>query len=253
MIGIFDSGLGGLTALCEARKLLPHTDIVYFGDTARCPYGVKSEKTLLRYTEEAISLLEGYGADRILAACGTVSSVALPQLRGRGAAQLYGVCNEGLSHITGESIAVIATPATVRSHAFRDAILARLPTARVTETACPLFVAMAENGLLDPHDPVVYELVRRSLAPIKKDPPDTLVLGCTHFPLLSEAIQAVLPEARLYNVGKEAAMALLPEREDENETGKTLILLSDLDDVYEATVRRIIGKDTAAEIRAVSI
>lgn len=251
MIGIFDSGLGGLTALCEARRLLPQTDIVYFGDTARCPYGVKSEKTLLRYTEEAISLLESYGASRILAACGTVSSVALPHFRKSASAHLYGVCEEGLSHISGESIAVIATPATVRSHAFRDAIRARLPKARVFETACPLFVTMVENGLSDPRDPVVLELVSRSLAPIKESPPDTLVLGCTHFPLLADAIKAVLPDTLLYDVGKEAAKALLPETD--RERGKTLILLSDLDDGYEATVRRIIGSSTDAEIRAVSI
>lgn len=251
MIGIFDSGLGGLTALCESRKLLPRTDIVYFGDTARCPYGVKSEKTLLRYTEEAISLLKSYGADRILAACGTVSSVTLPRLRDRVTAKLYGVCEEGLAEISGEKIAVIATPATVRSHAFRDAIKKRLPKASVTETACPMFVAMAENGLCDPHDPVVRELVSRSLAPIKEDPPDTLVLGCTHFPLLAGAIKAVLPKARLYDVGKEAAKSLLPETD--KETGNTLILLSDLDDGYEATVRRIIGSSTDAEVRAATI
>ena len=251
MIGIFDSGLGGLTALCEARRLLPHTDIVYFGDTARCPYGVKSEKTLLRYTEEAISLLESYGADRILAACGTVSSVALPRLRDRVTAELYGVCEEGLAEISGEKIAVIATPATVRSHAFRDAIKKRLPKASVTETACPMFVAMAENGLRDPSDPVVRELVSRSLAPLKGSPPDTLVLGCTHFPLLAEAIRQFLPQTRLYDVGKEAAKALLPERD--REAGKTLILLSDLDDGYEATVRRIVGEGVGAEIRAASI
>lgn len=251
MIGIFDSGLGGLTALCEARRLLPHADVVYFGDTARCPYGVKSEKTLLRYTEEAISLLEGYGASRILAACGTVSSVALPRLRGSFKARLYGICEEGLAGIAGDRIAVIATPATVRSHAFRYAIEKRLPKAHITELACPLFVAMAENGLRDPRDPVVRELVSRSLAPLKESPPDTLVLGCTHFPLLADAIKAVLPTTRLYDVGKEAARALLPEAE--GETGKTLILLSDLDEGYEASVRRIIGSSTDAEIRAVSI
>ena len=251
MIGIFDSGLGGLTALCEARRLLPHTDIVYFGDTARCPYGVKSAKTLLRYTEEAVTLLEAHGADRILAACGTVSSVALPRLRGSFKARLYGICEEGLAGIAGDRIAVIATPATVRSHAFRYAIEKRLPKTHITELACPLFVAMAENGLLDPFDPVVRELVSRSLAPIKEDPPDTLVLGCTHFPLLAGAIKAVLPDTLLYDVGKEAAKALLPEAD--RERGNTLILLSDLDDGYEATVRRIIGSSTDAEIRAATI
>ena len=251
MIGIFDSGLGGLTALCEARKLFRHTDLVYFGDTARCPYGVKSEKTLIRYTEEAITLLESYGADRILAACGTVSSVALPHLRHRTETKLYGVCEEGLADVSGEKIAVIATPATVRSHAFRNAIRKRLPNASVTETACPMFVAMVENGLCDPHDPVVRELVSRSLAPIKDDPPDTLVLGCTHFPLLSDAIKAVLPKARLYDVGKEAAKALLPETD--KESGNTLILLSDLDDGYKAAVRRIVGNAPDVKIQAVSM
>lgn len=249
MIGIFDSGLGGLTALKEVHALLPHTDLLYFGDTARMPYGGRSDKTLIRYTREAVSFLTRAGASRILAACGTVSSVVLPTLRDASPVPVYGVVDAAAKAANGRRIAVIATAATARSHAFRYAIRNYHPTSDVCELACPIFAPMVENGLFSPRDPVVCELVRRALLPLKDFLPDTVVLGCTHFPLLREAIENETKGAHLIDVGKEAARTLLPEKDAE--TGSVRICVSDANPAFRETARLFLGEELSFEIEEV--
>lgn len=251
MIGVFDSGLGGLTALKELHALLPHTDLLYFGDTARMPYGGRSEKTLLRYTKEAVAFLVNAGASQILTACGTVSSVVLPFLRDASPVPLYGVVDAAARVANGRRIAVIATAATVRSHAFRDAIKKHHPSAAVCELACPLFAPMVENGLLSKDDPVVYELVRRALLPLRAFSPDTLVLGCTHFPLLSEVIKSVTAPARLIDVGKEAARTLLPRTDKEE--GRVRICVSEANPAFRETASLFLGGSINAAIEEVTL
>lgn len=251
MIGIFDSGLGGLTALREVRALLPQTDILYLGDTARMPYGGRSAKTLVRYTREAVAFLTKAGASRILAACGTVSSVVLPTLRDASPVPVYGVVDAAAKAADGRRIAVIATSATVRSHAFRYAIKHYHPSSDVYELACPFFAPMVENGLFSPRDPVVCELVRRALLPLREFSPDTVVLGCTHFPLLREAIGQVIRGARMIDVGKEAARTLTPEEDTEN--GTVRICVSDASPAFCETARLFLGDELSFEIEEVTL
>ncbi len=229
MIGIFDSGLGGLSAAAALRRLLPHADILYFGDTARNPYGTRSPDVIRLYAEDALRFLTENGASYALAACGTVSAVALASLRKTAKIPLFGVIEPAVSALeNARHVAVLATEASVRSHAYRDRILCRFPSVRVTELACPFFVPMVENGLTDARDPLVQALVAREVAPLRSDPPDTVLLGCTHFPVLKSSIAAVFPSASVISAGDAAANALaacLPDTE-KHQGGRLSIYLT---------------------------
>ena len=212
MIGVFDSGLGGLTALCELRRLRPDLDITYFGDTARVPYGTRSPDMICRWAEGALRFLASRGAEAILVACGTVSSVALPRLSEKFSIPLIGVVDPAAIVAYRLSrrrvIGVIGTEATVRSRAFESALhsLGRVATVSV---ACPLFVSLAENGFTDPADPVTRAAAEHYLAPLRRAGIDIHILGCTHFPLLAPHIQRALPDVRLIGAGEAAAAALV--------------------------------------------
>lgn len=194
-IGVFDSGVGGLTVLAALRDRLPNDDFLYLGDTARLPYGTKSSATIVRYSLQAAALLVARGVRALVIACNTASSVALPALRERyGVMPVIGVVEPGAAAAVAASrtgrIAVIATEGTVRGGAYQRAILARRPDAQVSALACPLFVALAEEGWQD--NEVARAAARCYLQPLlAQAQPDTLVLGCTHFPLLRSAIAAV--------------------------------------------------------------
>lgn len=197
-IGVFDSGVGGLTVLRALRERLPHERFVYLGDTARLPYGTKSAESIHRYSLQAADVLAATGVKCLVIACNTASAVALPALQDRFAPMpVIGVVEPGAragceASTTGR-IAVIATESTVRGGAYQRAIAARRPDAQVVAQPCALFVALAEEGWTD--GPIVEAVARRYLAPVFDTPnaPDTLVLGCTHFPVLTDAIRAVLP------------------------------------------------------------
>lgn len=212
MLGVFDSGLGGLTALWELRRLRPDLDIAYFGDTARVPYGTRSPDMICRWAEGALRFLASKGAEAILVACGTVSSVALPRLAGKFSIPLIGVVEPAAlaAHRLSRRrvIGIIGTEATVRSRAF-EAALRRLGGVATVSLACPLFVSLAENGFTDPADPVTRAAAEYYLAPLRDAGIDTLILGCTHFPLLAPHIQRVLPGVRLVGAGEAAAAALV--------------------------------------------
>lgn len=211
-IGIFDSGLGGLTAVKELERLLPSESFVYFGDTGRIPYGTKSNETIRRYAAQDIRFLRSHQVKAILVACGTVSSVAgdVCEASGVPTFNVLGATAAAACRTTkNRRIAVIGTPATIASGAYRKALLTLDSDLFVRELACPMFVPLVENGYLDPADPVVRLVVARSLAQIPKDQVDTLILGCTHFPLLSAAIANQLgTSVTLINSGREAAAAL---------------------------------------------
>ena len=211
MIGVFDSGLGGLTAILELRRLRPDLDIVFFADTARIPYGTRSHATVTRYAREALDFLSSKGADAILVACGTVSSVALPTLAPIFPLPLWGVV-EPAAQIAyrvsqNKRIGIVATDATIRTHAFEDT-LGTLGSVATWSRACPLFVSMVENGFTSPKDPVAKAAILHYLGDAKRADIDTLILGCTHFPLLAAAIHAYLPKVRLIGAGESAAHAL---------------------------------------------
>ena len=253
MIGVFDSGLGGLSALSELRRILPSADFTYFGDTARTPYGTRSPDVILGYAEEAFAFLSRKGCRATLSACGTVSAVALPRLMGHTEMPLFGIITPAVDALfpkENENILVLATTATVESHAFAEAILKKEPTARVTEFACPFFVAMVENGLYG-DDPLVAACVRRTLAPLAALSPDAVILGCTHFPYLSGDIQAFFPAARVINAARVAAeslaAALPPEERTAN--GRVEIYVSDSVRRFRNTARPFFKDADTVEVK----
>ncbi len=211
-IGVFDSGLGGLTAVKELEAVLPGESIVYFGDTGRVPYGTRSRDTVRAYARQDMGFLLSRGVKAVLTACGTVSStsadigaalpvpyfdVILPTARGALAATRSG------------KIGVIATSATIHSDAYRLALAGLDPRLEVTSQACPLFVPLVENAFIDPEEEITRLVAERYLAPLQAAGIDTLILGCTHYPLLAPILRRVLgPEVALIDSGREAALAL---------------------------------------------
>ena len=220
-IGIFDSGLGGLSAVREIRTLLPHEDLVYFGDTGRVPYGTRSAETIRRYAAQDIRFLQTHAdCKAVVVACGTVSANALDDLCKNSSVPIIGVIDPAVAaaaHATQNGkIGVIATPSTIASDAYARALHALDERFSVTSCACALFVPLVENGFVDADDPIPRLTAERYLAPIKESGADTLILGCTHYPLLSAVISAVLPDVTLIDTGYEAAQSLaklLSERE----------------------------------------
>jgi glutamate racemase len=197
-IGVFDSGVGGLTVLRALRAAMPAENFIYLGDTARLPYGTKSAETVLRYSLQCAAALVQRRIRCLVVACNTASASALEALRAHHPAlPIIGVIEPGAQAAVAASvsqhIAVIATEGTIAGGAYATAIHRLNPAARVTSRACSLFVSMAEEGWID--GPIAEAVARRYLDPIFRhgDPPDTLVLGCTHFPALAAAIRAVLP------------------------------------------------------------
>jgi glutamate racemase len=194
-IGIFDSGLGGLTVVRAIRRRLPAERIVYFGDTARVPYGIKSGRTVTRFAAEDCQFLCRYDPKYIVAACNTASAAALPALQARFAPPLTGVIEPGAAAAVraggGRPIGVIATEGTIGSGAYRRAIHRHLPDAVVVEKACPLLVPLVEEGR-GPRDPLVRAALAEYLAEMRGAGVAALVLGCTHYPLIKEAIREAM-------------------------------------------------------------
>jgi glutamate racemase len=197
-VGVFDSGVGGLTVLRALVSALPHEDFLYLGDTARLPYGTKSPQTVARYSVRAAEALVERGIKGLVVACNTASATALPALRDRFAdLPVIGVIEPGAraaceASLTGR-IAVLATEATVKGGAYMDAILAIRPDAHVSQIAAQIFVALAEEGWSE--GPAVDAVAERYLAHLDARI-DTVVLGCTHFPLLAGAIVKQVGTAR---------------------------------------------------------
>lgn len=193
-IGVFDSGIGGLTVVKAVRDLLPNESISYLGDTARVPYGPKSPETVQRYAIELADMLIKRDAKALVVACNTVSSVALPALMKNFPVPVIGVIEPGaraaLAASRNRRIGVIGTRATIRSGAYEKALRAADPNVKVNSQACPLLVPLIEEGLLD--DEVTERMILRYLEPLLADEIDTLVLGCTHYPLLTGAMARVL-------------------------------------------------------------
>ena len=190
-IGVFDSGIGGLTVAAALGRVLPREDIFYVGDTARVPYGGRSAATIQRYSREISSLLLEERAKVIVVACNTASALAVPVLESELDVPVLGVIGPG-AHAAVQAtrsgkIGVIGTRATVRSRAFEDAIRSLDPGIQVSSMACPLLVPLIEEGWLE--DPVTDSVIERYLAPLLQEGIDTLVLGCTHYPLLQSAIR----------------------------------------------------------------
>ena len=195
-IGVFDSGLGGLTAVRELRQLLPSENIIYFGDTARVPYGGRSAEILLKYARQDVRFLRSHDIKAILVACGTVSTTALPQLRQESDIPILGVvepaCRRAAAVTRNRRVGLIATAASVRSGAYQRSLRQLDPDIAVTAKACPLFVPLVENGRFRRGDVVIETVAREYLEPLRREGLDTLILGCTHYPLLTDIIGDIM-------------------------------------------------------------
>ena len=209
-IGVFDSGLGGLTAVREMLDILPEEDIIYFGDTGRVPYGSKSNETIVKYAMQDARFLRKMGVKMIVAACGTVSSVAPDLSEELGVPYtgvVYPTCFSAVHATHTGRIGVIGTAATIASHSYKNRIQKKHPEFTVIEQACPLFVPLVENGMTDPDDEIVRLTVQRYLGVMKEQVVDTIILGCTHYPLLADAIARELGSGvTLIDSGKETAL-----------------------------------------------
>ena len=191
-IGVFDSGLGGLTAVRELRRILPGEDIVYFGDTGRVPYGTRGRDIIVEYAKQDIAFLLSKGVKAVIAACGTVSSTLPAEVAASLPVPYMGVVESAaraavLATKTGR-IGVIGTPATVASGSYPAAIRRLMPGAAITATACPLFVPLVENGYFGVQNPVTRLVAQDYLKDVKSAGVDTLILGCTHYPLIAPVL-----------------------------------------------------------------
>ena len=249
-IAVFDSGIGGLTVVSALRRELPWEDIVYLGDTARVPYGGKSRTTIERYSEEIASMLVAEGAKMVVVACNTASALALSRLRNVLPVPVEGVIGPGveaaLAATRSGHVAVIGTKATVGSGAYTGALQAARSDIRVTSMACPLLVPLVEEGLFD--DPVTDAVLERYLAEIRAGDADALVLGCTHYPLLSRAIARVAgPGISLVDSAANCARVVarhLDEaglRAPDGKTGSLDISFTDTPDGFLSVVRGALG------------
>ena len=210
-IGVFDSGVGGLTVVKALRELLPNENIFYLGDTARVPYGGKSASTVERYSIEMTDLLVAENVKAVVIACNSASAVALPKLEETLAVPVIGVIKPGaqaaLAATRNQHVGVIGTRATIKSGAYERELRALNPQVRVSACACPLLVPLIEEGWLE--DELTDRVIARYLGPLVHQGIDTLVLGCTHYPLLVHAISRALPKTvRLVDSARNCAMAV---------------------------------------------
>lgn len=196
-IGLFDSGLGGLTVMRELVSHLPHEKMIYFGDTARVPYGNKSPETILRYAIENTVFLLQKGIKLLIIPCNTATAFSLSKLRTFFSLPIMGVVDPGVRSAVAatknKKIAILGTRGTIKSEVYQQSILKCIPDAVLYPIACPLFVPLVEEGWTD-HE-VTRKVAEHYLEPLKKEKVDTVLLGCTHYPLLKEAIRNVLGDS----------------------------------------------------------
>ncbi len=254
-IGIFDSGIGGLTVARAIYSRLPGESTIYFGDTARVPYGPKSPETVRRYSLEILHWLLGQGVKLVVVACNTSTAHALPALRDASPVPVLGVIEPGsraaVAASQGGPAGVIGTAGTIASNAYPRAIHALAPALRVEQVACPLFVPLVEEGWFD--HPATELIAREYLAPLSKAGVDTLVLGCTHYPLLKPLLGRVMGEkVRLIDSAEETARAAaeaLEARGLEAPAGKPVyhrFVVSDDEPRFRQVGSRFIGEKLAS-------
>ena len=255
-IGVFDSGIGGLTVFKEIRRVLPRERLVYLGDTARFPYGTKSPSTVTRYSVENSAFLLKHQVKMLVVACNTASAYSLEVIRERFPLPAIGVVEPGAkaaAAVSGGRIGVIATEVTVHSEAYPKAIRRLNPSLAVFSQACPLLVSLVEEGWVD--NEIARKITEHYLADLRKSEIDTLVLGCTHYPLLKRTIGEVMGEG-LHIVdsaesASEEVASLLEEKgllRTEGE-GEAKIYVTDLPQRFERVGRLFLGGDLPAVVQ----
>jgi glutamate racemase len=261
-IGVFDSGIGGLTVVSALRALLPNESIFYLGDTARVPYGGKSAATVQRYSLEIAAMLLGEQAKTVVVACNTASALALPRLEETLPVPVTGVILPGARAAIAKTrtghIGVIGTRATIKSGAYERALRSLNPEIQVTARACPLLVPLIEEGWLE--SPITDEIIMQYLAPLLNGGIDTLVLGCTHYPLLRKAIARLVGEkVALVDSAQNCALAVRDLLAAENlgalatDAGTLRVALTDPPDAFLRVAREALALEVGeVELREVT-
>ena len=263
-IGVFDSGLGGLTAVRELARLMPEEDLIYFGDTGRVPYGGRSRDTITTYARQDVRFLRSFDPKAIVIACGTVSTTALDVLRRENDIPVFGVVGPAVRAAARQAksgpVGLIGTRATIRSGAYERALAKLRPELQVRAEACPLFVPLVENGRFRPGDPVIETVAAEYLTPMKEAGVDTLILGCTHYPLLREVIGAYMgPQVALVDVGAQCAhwVAQRLDREglrtDRAEAGSHRYFVSDSTEDFADLASIFLGEDVSGHVENIDI
>ncbi|MDO4543276.1 MAG: glutamate racemase [Clostridia bacterium] len=256
-LGVFDSGLGGLTVLNEICKYNRGLEISYFGDTARVPYGSRSDETILAYARQDVRFLQSRNVDAIVVACGTVSAIALNSLKSELDFPIFGViesaANAAIAATKTRSIGIIGTIATIRSGAYMRTIKAKDGDARVYGVACPLLVPLIENGHA-PDDEIVELACKRYLSEFKDSGVDTVIMGCTHYPFYKQTLKRLAPEITFIDIGTALAkdlkrlLNLAPSGE-----GKVEYFVSDSDTGFQAIANGFLDSVRADFINSVNI
>jgi glutamate racemase len=262
-IGVFDSGLGGLTAVRRLRELMPSENIIYFGDTARVPYGNRARETLLKYARQDLRFLRSFDLKAVVVACGTVSTNCLEALQAESDIPIVGVVEPAVRRAAALSrnrrVGLAATRASVSSGAYERAFYRQDPALAVHSLPCPLFVPLVEEGRCRPGDAVIETVAAEYLAPLREAGVDTLVLGCTHYPLLTDVIGAVMgPGVSLVDVGAEAARAcrdLLAAADGlaERASGSACFYTSDRVVDFRRLAALFLGEEGPVEVRQADI
>lgn len=259
-LGIFDSGVGGLTVVRAVQDLLPAEDIVYLGDTARLPYGSKSPETIRHFADEDVRFLISKGVKAIVVACNTATAHALPQLREQYRVPIMGVIEPGvdaaLSCPNTERVGIIATRGTIRSHAYQHALAQRKTGLIIHGQAAPLLVPLIEENWID--HTATREVLKTYLDPMVDKGIDTLMLACTHYPLLIPILKELLPsDIRLVDSATTCAehlkkeLARLEMLQTEPREGTLELHLTDLSDEFESLTRQFLKKSPGRIRRAV--
>lgn len=261
-IGVFDSGLGGLTAVRQLKKTLPQENIVYFGDTGRVPYGGRSTKTILQYAQQDIAFLLSKNVKCIIAACGTVSSTLPLEIAQSLPVPFLGVVHPtalaaATSTKTGR-IGIIGTAATTRSNSYQNVLQNLLPNCQLFSRACPMFVPLVENGYLGKGNPITTEIAKEYLQEMQQAEIDTLILGCTHYPLIADIIADIMGDAvTLINPGKEIAHYAQQLLQQNNllaeNTGTAQYFVSDSVDSFCNIANRFLGEYVGDTIQQIDI
>lgn len=263
-IGVFDSGLGGLTAVRSLRQILPEEKLIYFGDTARVPYGSRSRETILKYARQDIRFLKSFDLKAILIACGTVTTTSLDVLQKENTLPIIGVveptCRRALLVTQNKKVGIIATLASIRSGAY-EAVLRRLdPEVEVIGKSCPLFVPLVENGRIQRGDVVIETVAQEYLEPLKATGIDTLILGCTHYPMLTDIIADVMgPDVTLISAGEECAFELKRMlkarslRADEHQQAEPEFYVSDRPEDFEQIASVFLRENMRHTARRINI
>lgn len=262
-IGVFDSGLGGLTAVRQLRRLLPGEDIVYFGDTGRVPYGSRGHDVIVRYAQQDIRFLLSQNVKFIMAACGTVSSTypsaEAAQLPVPYTGVIGAAARAAAAATKNKRIGVIGTAATIRSGSYATQLKDLVPGVQIFARACPLFVPLVENGYVN-GDKVTQLMIEEYLTPVRDSGIDTLILGCTHYPLLLDIIAQIMgPGVELVSAGEESAFQLkrmLKERDlraPEDRQGQTEFYVSDRVEDFEQTATLFLREDLRHAARRIDI